>query len=120
MTAPLQQKMTALAKDIVGAVQPHYQDNDLLFLTDREAELWLPLFAVCEKVAPHRVAELEAKARHLADLKSRGESGDWGIQLLGDVRKVFFFEHGHDRPSAKLRARFCNVHSVYPREARGA
>jgi len=111
--APQQQKLSAWAIYNAVAVQAYYQDNDLPFLSDREAELWQPLFSVCEKAAPHRVTELAATARRLADLKSQDESGDWGIQLLGDLRKLFFFEDGHDRPSGEVEGPLLGMSTRY-------
>lgn len=100
-SAPLQKQLSDWAKDNAGIVEAYYHDNDLPFLKDREAELWLPLFSVCERAAPQRVAELEVIAKQLADLKSRDELGDRGIQLLGDVRELFDSEH--DRlPTSEL------------------
>lgn len=81
--------MSTWAKENAASVQTYYHDNDLPFLRDREAELWLPLFSVCEKAAPHKLSELQVIVKQLTDLKSRGESGDWGIQLVSDVREVF-------------------------------
>ncbi len=105
---PLSKQLSTWAEENAGTVQAHYQDNDLPFLRDREAELWLPLFSVCEKAAPERIAELQTIATRLANLKSRSESGDWGIQLLGDVREVFGSEH--DRlPSSEL---LCQLNSL--------
>ena len=99
--APMQKQLGAWAKDNAGAVQAYYHDNDLPFLGDREAELWLPLFSVCQIAAPQRVTELQVIATRLADLKSRNESGEWGIQLLSDVRELFGSEN--DRlPTSEL------------------
>jgi len=70
--------------------------EDLPFLEDREAELWLPLFAVCTIAAPHRLPELETVARKLAGIKAADEPTDLGIKLLGDVREVFQ-QKGTDR-----------------------
>ena len=72
-----------------GEVDSYYAGHDLEFLTDREAELWLPLFAVCAVAAPNRRAELEAVARELADSKAADEPTDLGIRLLADARNVF-------------------------------
>jgi hypothetical protein len=106
--APLPERLNKWAKGNAGVVQAYYQDNDLPFLGDREAELWLPLFAVCEKAAPQRVADLHVVATQLADLKSRNESGDWGIHLLGDVRQLF--DSQHDRlPTSEL---LCKLNSL--------
>lgn len=66
-----------------------YEEAELEFLQDREAELWMPLFAVCKIADPSRLAELQTIARRLADRKSEAEAGDLGIKLLADCRTVF-------------------------------
>jgi hypothetical protein len=62
--------------------------GDLAFLQDREAELWLPLFAVCQVAAPQCVEEL----RHIALRLSRSKESDEpekGVLLLHDIRTIF-------------------------------
>jgi hypothetical protein len=88
-TAPLRDELRAWSKKHAKAVEKHYQENDLFFLRDREAELWLPLFAVCAVAAPERLPELELVAKRLAESKSSDEPADLGIHLLKDVRELF-------------------------------
>ncbi len=78
-------------------VSTDYSTGDLLFLEDREAELWLPLFVVCRIAAPHRVADLEMVARRLAGAKATDEPGDIGIRLLTDVRGILSKVQDEDR-----------------------
>jgi len=87
--APIRQACEQWASTHIPEVVNAYQGKDLRFLQDREAELWLPLFVVCELAAPHRLAELETIARKLAHEKAADESGDMGIRLLADVRDIF-------------------------------
>jgi hypothetical protein len=84
------------------AVSEYYQSNDVLFLHDREAELWLPLFSVCAVAAPQRLSELEITAKRLALLKSEAEPGDFGIELLRDIRQVFGKEQTDRLPTTAL------------------
>ena len=43
-----------------GTVQAAYEElEDLEFLTDRDADLWMPLFAVCAVASPERIGELQ-------------------------------------------------------------
>lgn len=70
-------------------VSDFFHNNDVPFLFDREAELWLPLFSVCATAAPHRLTELETTAKRLALVKSEAEPGDFGIELLRDIRQAF-------------------------------
>ena len=66
-----------------------YESQDLEFLEDREAELWLPLFVVCKLSAPHRVTDLKGIARRLAGDKASDEPADIGVRLLSDVSVIF-------------------------------
>jgi hypothetical protein len=87
--APLLDESTKWASDNEQAVSEYYQNNDVVFLHDREAELWLPLFSVCAVAAPHRLSELESTAKRLALLKSEAEPGDFSVELLRDIRQAF-------------------------------
>src|SRR5207249_3413346 len=73
------------AADYAEYARAAYECADLQFLEDREAELWLPLFVVCQIAAPHRLDDLETVARQLAGTKAADEPGDMGIRLLTDV-----------------------------------
>jgi hypothetical protein len=88
-TAPLRQAAEEWAQRNGAAVEHHYQEHDVPFLRDREAELWLPLFSTCAIAAPNRLADLEVIAKCQSDAKADDEPGDIGIQLLKDVRQVF-------------------------------
>ena len=88
-TAPLREAAELWAASNGATVESHYQNNDLPYLQDREAELWLPLFSTCAVAASHRLSDLETVARRLADVKSEDEPRDAGIELLRDVRGVF-------------------------------
>lgn len=87
--APLLAESEEWAAQLREAVSEYYQNNDVLFLRDREAELWLPLISICAIAAPHRLPELESTAKRLALSKSDAEPGDFGIELLRDIRQVF-------------------------------
>lgn len=101
------------AKKNRRAVGRWYQSNDIKCLRDREAELWLPLFAVCAVAAPERLAELESVALGLAGVKAASEPGDLGIRLLADVRDVFD-EVGADRLSTEVLLSKLNQHAESP------
>lgn len=66
-----------------------YEQNDVTCVEDREAELWLPLFAVCAILALQRQPELEGIARQLSGAKSANEPAELGIRLLADIRGIF-------------------------------
>jgi hypothetical protein len=76
--------------------------QDLEFLEDREAELWIPLFSVCRVVAPDRVGQLKEIALSISGRKLSDEPTEFGVLLLRDIRDIF--ENGkQDRfPSAAL------------------
>jgi Protein of unknown function (DUF3631) len=77
------------AKSSRRAVIRNYRHRDLHFLEDREAELWLPLFAVCAVACPHRVEELRRIAQSISSAKQAGEPAEMGCLLLRDIREVF-------------------------------
>lgn len=87
--APLRGAAEEWSKNRGAEVEEYYQNNDVTFLRDREAELWLPLFSVCAIAAPDRIGELEATARRLAAAKSGDEPGDYGILMLTDLWEAF-------------------------------
>lgn len=87
--APVRDKMAAWAASNVNEVMDYYSKNDLLFISDREAELWLPLFSVLTVADPTRLAELETAAMQLSDVKSANEPTERGIKLLADLRQIF-------------------------------
>ena len=63
--------------------------RDLGFLEDREAELWQPLFAVCQVAEPDRANELQRIALHISGRKQSEELADMGTLVLRDIRDVF-------------------------------
>jgi Protein of unknown function (DUF3631) len=69
--------------------------RDLKFLQDREAELWQPLFSVCQVAAPQRVEELRRIALRVSRSKESDEP-EKGVLLLQDVRAIFE-RNGEDR-----------------------
>jgi len=88
-TEPVREKLKQWTSENRTAVQRWYEANDLTLLEDREAELWLPLFAVCAVAAPERLPESDRIALQLARVKSASESSDLGIKLLADIRAIF-------------------------------
>jgi len=87
--APVKAKMAAWAAANMNEVTDYYLNNDLLFISDREAELWLPLFSVLAVTDPTRLAELEITAVQLSDVKSANEPTERSIKLLADLRQIF-------------------------------
>lgn len=87
-TAPTSNACEKWAETHKTDVADLYEDMDLPFLVDREAELWLPLFTVCAVAAPHRYAELEETAWQLGHHRAGDEPADSGIRLLSDIRTI--------------------------------
>jgi len=87
--AAVKAKMIAWAAANINKVTDYYLNNDLLFISDREAELWLPLFSLLAVADPARLAELEITAMLLSDDKSANEPTERGIKLLADLRQIF-------------------------------
>jgi Protein of unknown function (DUF3631) len=65
------------------------QRQDLEFLEDREAELWLPLFSICRVVTPERIEELKTIALNVSRGKKLEEPAEFGVLLLKDIREIF-------------------------------
>lgn len=103
--APLLAESEAWSAKHEKDVSEYYQNHDVPFLHDREAELWLPLFSVCAVASPHRLAELEATAKRLALFKSEAEPGDFGVELLKDIRRAFGEEQTDRIATADLLTR---------------
>lgn len=69
----------------------YWETLDLPFLQDREADLWLSLFAVCAIASPNRIGELESVAKAFASAKEEADlqSTSKGIRLLTAVWQIF-------------------------------
>jgi hypothetical protein len=83
--------------------------QDLKFLEDREAELWLPLFSVCRAVAPHRVEQLKVIALGISGRKLNDEPAEYGVLLLRDIRNVFANWQQDRLPTAALVGQLTNI-----------
>lgn len=96
-TESLGASLTAWATNNRQTVVMAYQKTpDLNFLQDREADLWMPLFAVCAVAAPDRVAELRRCALTLTGTKTADDVEDsLPLKLLADVRNVWPSEAAH-------------------------
>jgi hypothetical protein len=96
--------MHSLLQEKKNTILETYTRTTLPFLTDRDEEMWLPLFAVCEVLAPEAVEELKriavdmatektAVARRLVELKkenSEEQAADteYSVRLLNDLHFV--------------------------------
>lgn len=99
------QIVTATAK-LAGRIRETYEKHTgLTFLSDRDEEIWLSLFAVCEVIAPERVEELKrvavdmatektAPARRYVNLLGDGaeaeaDDDEYSKRLLRDLASIF-------------------------------
>jgi hypothetical protein len=88
---PLRNTIAAWAESRLDAVRESYEKmSDLDFLEDREADLWMPLFAVCTVAAPDRIEQLRKCARLLCGAKAADDAEDSrAIKLLADLRRIW-------------------------------
>lgn len=90
-TEPTRALLAAWAVSNRETVRAAYEGmTDLGFLTDRDADLWMPLFAVCAVAAPERVGDLKKCAQALTQTKADDDVEDsLPLKLLADVRSVW-------------------------------
>ena len=71
----------------IGAIEEAYLNHKgLPYLNDRDEEIWLPLFALCQVFAPERLTELQAAAVDLSAEKTAE------AKSFEDLRKYEGFE----------------------------
>lgn len=98
-------QLGALAAEYKGAILAAYTSHPgLSFLSDRDEEIWLPLFAMCQVVAPELLTDLTRTAADMAvektsetrsyvELKESGaeeraEAEEYGLRLLRDLGAI--------------------------------
>lgn len=96
--------VSTVAKNHDAIVDAYNAHKGLSFLEDRDEEIWLPLFAVCQALAPDRVEELKrvavdmatektAPRRRYIDLKDEAEAAaddkTFSERLLRDLASIF-------------------------------
>ena len=103
---PIRNAIGSWAQSRLDAVRESYESmKDLEFLEDREADLWMPLFAVCGVAVPGRMDELKKYARSLCGAKAADDSEDsQALKLLADVRRVWPAGKPHMLTESLLRA----------------
>jgi hypothetical protein len=70
--------------------------TDLSFLSDRDADLWIPLFAVLKVAAPGRLPELQVSARELSGSKAVDDQAEsLSLKLLEDIDEVWPKDEEH-------------------------
>lgn len=103
---PLRESLAEWAKSCQESVRHAYESmDDLKFLSDRDADLWMPLFAVCTVAARERLGELRQCAVILSGAKAADDVEDsLSLKLLADVLKVWPKEAAHIATASLLTA----------------
>jgi hypothetical protein len=103
---PLRDSLTGWAETCQDSVRIAYERmDDLEFLSDRDADLWMPLFAVCTVAAPDRLGELRQCAVILSGTKAADDVEDsLSLKLLADVLTVWPKEAAHIATASLLTA----------------
>lgn len=90
---PIRDALANFADAHQGVIEESYRhvlDLDLPFLGDRDADLWIPLFAICAVAAPDRVSELKRSSLVLSGAKAGTDADDsLSLQLLTDLKAVW-------------------------------
>jgi hypothetical protein len=87
--AAVESFMQEHAEDIRVAYE-YLMGNDLKFLSDRDADLWLPLFAVCSAASPDRMDDLRQCSKILSFAKQSDDADDsLQLKLLADLRMIW-------------------------------
>jgi len=88
---PVRESLMEWAETRYELVHAEYEGmDDLRFLSDRDADLWMPLFAVCTVAASERLGELRQCAVTLSGAKAAGDVEDsLPLKLLADVQRVW-------------------------------
>lgn len=90
---PIRDGVAAFVEDHAAHIDRAYQNvlkEDLTFLNDRDADIWTPLFALCEVAMPERISELRRCAMTLSAAKAGDDADDsWALTLLRDIREVW-------------------------------
>ncbi len=88
---PIRVSFTEWAETCQESVRAAYEGmDDLKFISDRDADIWMPLFAVCTIAAPEQLGELKRCAVILSGAKAADDVEDsLALRLLTDTRKVW-------------------------------
>jgi hypothetical protein len=90
---PIREGVASFARAYQSAIGETYKrllKADLEFLSDRDADLWIPLFAICSVSAPDKVAQLRRCAETLSATKAGDDAEDsLPLRLLADIKAVW-------------------------------
>lgn len=92
-TQPLRAAIVDLIPQIAPAIEKAYEDvvqQGLDFLSDRDCDLWCPLFAICHIFDRKRMGEMLLAAEKLCGSKIEDdEDENYALTLLKDIRTVW-------------------------------
>lgn len=91
--APIRTTILKIARQKLKDVVQTYDammEQDFPFLSDRDCDIWTPLFALCSVLAPERIKELRKCAKELSGSKAENDQDDSdALRLLADIRSVW-------------------------------
>jgi hypothetical protein len=86
----LRERARRFVKERAEEVNAAYESADLIFLPDRDAEVWQPLFALLAISDSKRVGELKSCAVSLTQSKAlHAEDDSLTLRLLSDLRAIW-------------------------------
>ncbi len=106
-TEPLRSSVKEWARLNRVRIKAAYDDmRDLEFLNnDRDAEIWMPLFAVCSIAAPDRLDELRKCAVASSAVKREDDEADsLRLRLLADTRSIWTTDPS-EKPETSISTR---------------
>src|SRR5215469_1368209 len=84
---PMRQRIAEFVKAHEKQILATYESLELDFLSDRDTENWMPLFAMLGVLAPERFNELREIAERLTGQKAEDDEDDsLNLKLLSDIR----------------------------------
>lgn len=100
--------MESKKSEIAETYMEMVSNTGLPFLSDRDEEIWLPLFAICKVIAPHRLDELTRAAvdmcaektadirrfDSLREMEKDVQDEQYGVKLIQDLLTVINGEKG--------------------------
>lgn len=104
----LREEISAMVHDMLPHIGQAYLDsNGIPFLTDRDEEIWMSIFTMCEVFCPARVPELSRMATDMCmektvekvryvdtrQMEKEAEEKEYSVRLLSDLEAVMSGKH---------------------------
>jgi len=114
--AVLRSEIQSLLKHQVNrqAIEAKYKEMRAAFLSDRDEEIWLPLFAICAAIAPERVRELQRTAVDLSALKTADKQQYKTLDIFESKKEQVEYA---ERAATDLLAVINGAKSIFSAEA---